>query len=127
MRETVLEERTEAALETVASTIRGCERAQVKFQPGTSQYSLLKNRLDALHIAQAALSGGSLADFPTEAVRAALTPIGSIISKCRKARSRTAAGTAQHTRLTKLLQAMELSTDLISRFIASAGMDACGR
>ena len=41
------------ALETLTSMISRVEKAQVKSPPGTSQHTLLRNRLEALRIARA--------------------------------------------------------------------------
>jgi len=40
------------ALSAVNSIIRKCEKAQVKFQEGNSQHTLLKNRLKAMYISK---------------------------------------------------------------------------
>ena len=42
---------TEALLE-VSSTINKCEKMQGKFAEGTSQYSLLRNRIKAMYISK---------------------------------------------------------------------------
>ncbi len=38
------------ALRAINSLLKKCEKAQEKFVPGTSQHSLLKNRINALRI-----------------------------------------------------------------------------
>lgn len=40
-------------LKVVTSLIQRCENAQLKFNLGTSQHTLLRNRLNALYIAKA--------------------------------------------------------------------------
>jgi hypothetical protein len=40
------------ALRAVASIIHKCEKAQAKFSEGTSQHTLLKNRLKAMYISK---------------------------------------------------------------------------
>lgn len=45
----------EESLRALASMISITGKAQAKFSPGTSQYTLLHNRLNALHIAEALL------------------------------------------------------------------------
>ncbi|MDF2801269.1 MAG: hypothetical protein K0S61_1172, partial [Anaerocolumna sp.] len=42
----------DAALQLIFSTISKCEKMQLKFAEGTSQYSLLKNRIKALYISK---------------------------------------------------------------------------
>ncbi|MHC1682950.1 MAG: hypothetical protein AB6733_08380 [Clostridiaceae bacterium] len=51
MEEYTREELAEA-LSVVTSTISNCEKAQIKFAVGTSQHTLLKNRLKALYISK---------------------------------------------------------------------------
>lgn len=41
------------ALKVVDSTISNCEKIQPKFSEGTSQHTLLKNRIKALYISKA--------------------------------------------------------------------------
>ena len=42
----------EKALQIVSSSINRCEKAQPKFAEGTSQHTLLKNRIKALYISK---------------------------------------------------------------------------
>lgn len=44
-------EELQKALTAIASIISKCEKVEPKLKPGSSQHSLLKNRLKALHIA----------------------------------------------------------------------------
>lgn len=53
-------------LKVLTSVISRCERTLPRFVPGTSQHTLLKNRIQALKIG------------------AALEPLASIIRKCEK-------------------------------------------
>lgn len=46
-------EELDAAIQLISSTIINCEKMQTKFLEGTSQHSLLKNRIRALQIAKA--------------------------------------------------------------------------
>lgn len=45
-------EELKEALRAVSSIIGKCEKAQEKFKEGTSQHTLLKNRLKAMYIAK---------------------------------------------------------------------------
>ena len=45
------------ALGAFASMVSKSEKAQAKFSPGTSQHTLQRNRLKALHIAEALIKG----------------------------------------------------------------------
>ena len=50
-------EELEMAISLLSSTITKCEKMQLKFSEGTSQHSLLKNRIKALYISKSLLSG----------------------------------------------------------------------
>lgn len=43
----------DTTLNFISSTISKCEKMQLKFAEGTSQHSLLKNRIKALYISKA--------------------------------------------------------------------------
>jgi hypothetical protein len=45
------------ARRAIISLISKCEKVQVKLSPGTSQFTLLKNRLNALRIAASLVDG----------------------------------------------------------------------
>lgn len=49
-------EELDKALLLVSSTITNCEKMQPKFAEGTSQHTLLKNRIKALYISKALIS-----------------------------------------------------------------------
>jgi len=44
------------ALRAINSLLNKCEKVQVKFLPGTSQHTLLKNRINALRISVALIT-----------------------------------------------------------------------
>ncbi len=46
-------EELEDALQKVSSIINKCEKSQLKFAEGTSQHTLLKNRIKAMQISKA--------------------------------------------------------------------------
>ncbi|WP_312279037.1 hypothetical protein [Oscillibacter sp.] len=97
------------ALKVVTSIIARCEQTQPKFAPGTSQHTLLKNRIQALKIGSALLGGGYVEKDSDETLTAALEPLASIIRKCEKARSKYEPGSGQYNRYGSTIQAMELS------------------
>ena len=112
--DTYTEKELKDALQTVTAVISACEKAQPKFAPGTAQHSLLKNRLKALHISAALMKGTPAAvGYSPEELTEALKPMTSIIGKCEKARLKSAEGTAQHTRFSRLITAMKISRALI--------------
>ena len=55
MQEYTREELREA-LQVVTSTISNCEKIQPKFHEGTSQHTLLKNRIKALYISKSLIT-----------------------------------------------------------------------
>lgn len=102
------------ALRVVSSTIINCEKAQLKFTEGTSQHSLLKNRLKALYISNSLLTHENVMDkYTKEELIESLRPISSVISKCEKGQSKFAEGTSPHTRFKNIINAMYISKSLI--------------
>lgn len=103
------------ALRVVSSTISKCEKAQLKFEEGTSQHTLLKNRIKAMYISKALIEYENVMDkYSREELIDALRPINSIISKCEKAQQKFEEGTSHHNRFKNLIQAMNISKSLIS-------------
>jgi hypothetical protein len=102
-------------LQFVSSTINNCEKMQIKFAEGTSQYTLLKNRIKAMYISKSLLSGENVMEkYTKEELQEALRPVTSIISKCEKAQLKFAEGTSHHTRFKNIIKAMYISKTLIT-------------
>ncbi len=101
------------ALRVMISVITRCERVQPKFVPGTSQHTLLKNRVQAMKIAEALLAGRGTDLYAAQDLSAALEPLASVIRKCEKARSKYEPGSGQYGRFHGTIRAMELSRTLI--------------
>ena len=122
-------EALEEALFVIVSIVERCENAQTKFREGTSQHTLLKNRIRALYLSKELVEaellrrGGQLSaasceeagkcETPDscvilgegsfmEELKSAVPPIVSIISKCEKAQSKYEKGTAQTLREDRL-------------------------
>lgn len=113
----------EEALRAITSMISRTERAKEKFTQGTSQYSLQKNRLKALHIASSLiakrLAEGDAADcYAEEDLKNALAPLASLISKSEKARAKLVPGTWQHTMLSNNLKALHIALPLLTRALS---------
>lgn len=103
------------SLQLVCSTIGKCEKMQLKFPEGTSQHTLLKNRIKALYISKFLMTDENVADkFTKEELTEALRPVSSIISKCEKAQQKHAEGTSHHTRFKNIIIAMNISKSLIT-------------
>lgn len=87
------------------------EKAREKFKPGTSQHTLLTNRMEALRLSAALLTDAESGPedgrlVSPEALKRAIAPIASLISKSEKALGKTKPGTWQHGMLTENLQAL---------------------
>jgi hypothetical protein len=102
------------ALQVISSTISNCKKMQPKFAEGTSQHSLLKNRLKALYISKLLITDENvIGKYTKEELIEALPPVASIISKCEKAQLKFAEGTGHHARLNNIIKAMYISKALI--------------
>jgi hypothetical protein len=108
----------EEALPTLASMINRIEKAKKKFASGGPQYSLQKNRLNALTIVSSLilkeLGESILQVYSREELVKALPPTASLISKSEKARNKLAQDTWQHTMLTNNLKALYLASQLLT-------------
>lgn len=108
-------EELEKALKVVSSAIARCEKMQPKFVAGTSQHTLLKNRIKALCISKSLMAGENVADkYTKEELVEALAPISSIISKCEKAQLKHEEGSSSHTRLKNMIEAMCIAESLVT-------------
>lgn len=115
-------EELEEALRVVSSTISKCEKIQPKFEEGTSQHTLLKNRIKAMYISKSLISDENVMDqYTKEELIEAIRPISSIISKCEKAQLKFVEGTSHHTRLRNIIKAMYISKSLITDEISKRG------
>ena len=115
-------EELEEALQIISSIISRCEKAQSKFVEGTSQHTLLKNRIKALYISKFLIMGENLTDkYIKEELIEALRPVSSIISKCEKAQQKFAEGSSYHTRFKNMIKAMDISKSLITDEISKRG------
>ena len=110
------------ALGVVSSTISKCGKIQLKFADGTSQHTLLKNRIKAMYISRSLITYENVVDkYTKEELIEALRPVSSIISKCEKAQLKFTEGTSHHTRFKKIIKAMYISKSLITDEICKRG------
>lgn len=108
-------EELKEALRIISSTISNCEKIQPKFHEGTSQHTLLKNRIKALYISKLLIVEEDVIDVYTkEELKEAIAAIASIISKCEKAQLKFTDGTSHHARLKSMIKAMYISKSLIT-------------
>jgi molybdopterin-binding protein len=109
------EEELIEALRVVSSIISKCEKAQLKFAEGTSQYTLLKNRIKAMYISKSLITDENVMNkYTEEELIEALRPVSSIISKCEKAQLKFAEGASHHTRFKNIIKSMYISKSLIT-------------
>ena len=114
------------ALKEVASTILKCERAQLKFREGSSQYSLLRNRIKAMVLSKGLIEEALKSSDPDNTeekdqahlfseveLSQALEPVLSIIRKCEKALVKFEPGNVNHKRFSKIIEPMRICQNLI--------------
>lgn len=107
-------EELEGALQIVSSTISRCEKIQPKFKEGTSQHTLLNNRIKAMYISKLLITNENTVNkYTKEELEESLRPVSSIISKCEKAQLKFAEGTSHYTRFKRMIKAMNISKSLI--------------
>ena len=112
-------EELEEALQVVSSVINNCEKMHQKFKEGTSQHTLLKNRIKAMYISKSLIIDENVMDkYTKEELEEAIQPVSSIISKCEKAQLKAVEGTSNHTRLKKMIKAMYISKSLITNEVS---------
>lgn len=110
------------AQQVISSIISNCEKMQPKFAEGTSQHSLLKNRIKAMYISNALITKNEIVDnYTTDELITALPPVTSIISKCEKTQLKFAEGNGHHTRLKNMIKAMYISKALLTEEISRRG------
>ncbi len=102
-------EELEKAIFLLSNIIVKCEKMQLKFLEGTSQYSLLKNRIKALYISKSLISGDESINYTSKELNDALPPVVSIINKTTKAQSKYEKGSLQFNRFEPTIQAMLIS------------------
>lgn len=108
-------EELEAALKVISSTIDNCEKMYPKFAEGTSQHTLLKNRIKAMYISKGLITQDQdiLDRYSNDELIEAVRPIDSVISKCEKALSKSAEGNPTYKRVRSIIKAMEIAKSLI--------------
>lgn len=108
------------ALEVISSTISKCEKIQPKFAEGTSQHSLLKNRIKALYISKALITEDSeIERYSKEELSDALKPIASVIHKCEAAQKKHDPASIHYKNLQKIINAMNIAKSLVGDEISN--------
>ena len=107
------------ALKYISSTISRCEKMQFKFAQGTSQHSLLINRIKALEISKSLIENDSNVEMYNQMdLEKSLPPVISIINKSEKAQRKYAEGTVQYRRYVPIIKAMNISKIYIENAIS---------
>lgn len=106
----------EDALKLLNKTIENCQKIQPKFKTGSSQYTLLENRIRALRISMDIINKEENT-YEKKTLEDALIPLKSIINKCMKAKGKYIEKPAYQKRLLSISRAMEISIDMISEKI----------
>lgn len=97
--------------------IENCQKIQSKFPSGSSQNTLLENRIKALKISISLIKNEGNDNYEQETLIEALKPIDSIISKSRKAQEKDKANKSYQNRLMSIIKAMEISREKITERI----------
>jgi hypothetical protein len=110
------------ALQVISSTISKCEKIQPKFAEGTSQHTLLKNRIKAMYISMALITEDrEIERYSKEELIDALKPIVSVKSKCETGQRKHEMEAPQFKRFQKIIDAMNISKTLITDEISKRG------
>lgn len=112
----------EDALNAIYSMIEKSEKAQQKFAEGTSQYTLLRNRIKALYIASSLITKelknkDVVATFTKEDFHGAVAPINSLISKSEKVQTKLADNTWQYRMLDANIKALHLALPILMKVL----------
>lgn len=104
------------AIKQIRAAIVNCEKMIDKFNEGSSQHSLLTNRIKALRISESLLSDEEV-DFTRQELQEALAPIESIINKSKTGISNFQAGQATYTRFNNLINSMTIAKETIQDYL----------
>ena len=115
----ITKEQLESAHKEIVAIIRKCENMEGKFAAGTSQHTLLKNRLFSMRVAKqltalqmnAAIENANIVSL--QELASAIDPVRSIIRKCRKAQSKYEKETAHYNRHEPMIHAMQIAEQLL--------------
>lgn len=109
----------------IASLIAKSEKARQKLAPGTWQYAMLGDNLDALRIAIALMAGDkdapdrlaqdrlAPARFSPDDLRKAIRAIAAMIARSEQAQAKAAPGSAQHALLRNRITALHAAQSAI--------------
>ena len=101
-------------LKIVESSITNCEKVQPKFKEGSSQLSLLRNRIKALYIAKSLLNEQAN-EFTILELEEAVVQITSIKNKSTTGIRHAKEESGTYTRFHKLIIAMDIVLDYLQK------------
>ncbi|KGJ53504.1 hypothetical protein CIAN88_08790 [[Clostridium] innocuum] len=120
----ITKEQLESAYKEIVAIIRKCEHMEGKFAAGTSQHTLLENRLFSMRVAKqlieekltalqmnTAIENANIVSL--QELASAIEPVRSIIRKCRKAQSKYEKETAHYNRHEPMIHAMQIAEQLL--------------
>lgn len=116
---TYSQEELQNALKIISSSISNCEKIHTKFPEGTSQHSLLVNRIKSLKISKSLIENDdNIQTYTKYDLEKAFPPVISIIHKTEKAQSKFDEGSTQFKRLSSLIKAMYIANTFITNEIS---------
>lgn len=101
--ESLTEQQMKDTLKVIESSIVNCEKIQPKLKEGSPSFSLSKNRIKALYIAQDLLLNKTCSYSKED-----LAQITSIKNKSTSGLSRAKEGSSTYTRFSNLIRAMNI-------------------
>ena len=111
----------ELARKAIEDMLERSKKAQAKFKPGTSQYSLQVNRIHALNLSLALLSNEPSETihnyYSSQELRTAIAPLKSLIHKSEKAQTNLKLNSWQYSMLSSNLKALYLALDALKDVI----------
>lgn len=106
-------------LSIITSSIVNCEKTQPQLKEGSASLSLSKNRIKALYISKALLTGEETA-FTKEELEKAVVQIRSIKSKSTTGLGNAREGSSTYSRFYRLIEAMDITLDYLENAWRSA-------
>lgn len=117
----ILKQDLHKAYQIIEDIIQTSENVKIKFQEGTSQSSLLLNRIHAMRVVRTCMNHElNLVDenvFTSVELQKAIAPIQSIHHKCSKAMTNMKVESYQYRRLQSMVEAMNIATILVQQQI----------
>ena len=106
----------------IVSMIERAQKAQAKFNEGSSQHTLQTNRIHALQVAlklfDCRLSNCCDSELTSDDMSRAKTPLLSLLSKSEKSSSRLAEESWQYRMLSRNIEALRIAVNLLGECIS---------